>query len=49
MESKTCSMCKIEKHINNFSKNIRNVKIANPKEVSNFTKRIKIKYETNER
>ena len=32
MESKTCSMCKIEEHINNFNKKKQNVKIVIAKE-----------------
>ena len=44
MDTKTCSMCNIEKHINKFYKNIQSVKIVSVQEDFNITMIIKIKF-----
>ena len=49
MENKICTQCNIEKHINNFYKDIQNAKTVTSNEVYNITMIIKIKYQSNKK
>ena len=49
MGTKTCTMCNIEKHINNFYKNIRNAETVTVHEDLNATMKIKTKYQINKK
>ena len=49
MEAKTCSMCNIEKNLNNFYKKIQNVKIVIAQEDWNLTMKIEIKLQSHKR
>ena len=49
MDNETCTVCNIEKHINNFYKKIQKVKVVISKEVLNLPMIRKIKYQFNKR